>query len=477
MAVSFLHGVETIETERGPRPIRTVKTAVVGLIGTAPKGEVNVPVVVKNDVDAAKFGPELANYTIPQALNAIFDQGFGTVIVINVLDPATHNDAITDEEITFNANTNRAQLSKGAISNLVITSTDGNTTYVLDTDYKIVDADLGIVERIPAGDIPLGGTTHADFTHLDPTAVDSTDINGAVSGGGVRSGMKALEDTYNLFGYFAKILIAPVFCTQNAVAVEMIAMAHKLRAVALIDAPIGTTVANAIAGRGPSGAINFFTSSDRAVPCYPHFKAIDTLTGQERLEPYSQRLAGVICRRDVEQGYWWSPSNVEVLGVTGAERSISARINDPQTEANQLNEVGIMTIFSSFGSGLRTWGNRSAAFPSVTHPRNFISVRRTADVIHESIEYAQLQFIDHPIDDALIDAILESANAFMRTLQGRRAIISGEVTFDPAKNPSTEIALGHLTFDVCFMPPVPAERLSFESFIDINRLSALGAST
>ena len=33
MPANFLHGVETIEILKGPRPIRQVKTAVVGLIG------------------------------------------------------------------------------------------------------------------------------------------------------------------------------------------------------------------------------------------------------------------------------------------------------------------------------------------------------------------------------------------------------------------------------------------------------------
>ncbi|MBO9214431.1 hypothetical protein, partial [Escherichia coli] len=36
------------------------------------------------------------------------------------------------------------------------------------------------------------------------------------------------------------ILIAPVFCTQKSVAVELIAMAEKLGAVTYIDAPVGT---------------------------------------------------------------------------------------------------------------------------------------------------------------------------------------------------------------------------------------------
>lgn len=102
---------------------------------------------------------------------------------------------------------------------------------------------------------------------------------------------------------------------------------------------------------------------------------------------------------------------------------------------NQLNEAGILTVFSSFGTGFRTWGNRSAAWPSVTHPRNFINVRRTADVLHESLEYAMLQFIDQPITEALIDAIVESVNAFIRTLDRARRADRRQVHLRPGQEP------------------------------------------
>ena len=101
MAANFLHGVETIEIDKGPRPIRTVKSAVVGLIGTAPIGDISTPTIVLSDKQAAQFGPQLTGFSIPQALDAIFDQGAGTVIVINVLDPATHKTAVADETVTL----------------------------------------------------------------------------------------------------------------------------------------------------------------------------------------------------------------------------------------------------------------------------------------------------------------------------------------------------------------------------------------
>lgn len=87
-----------------------------------------------------------------------------------------------------------------------------------------------------------------------------------------------------------------------------------------------------------------------------------------------------------------------------------------------------------------------------------------------------LQFMDFPIDNGLIDSICETVNQFIRTLIGRGALIDGKCTFNADKNPTTELANGHLTFDIEFMPPTPAERITFESFINIELLKSLGAS-
>jgi phage tail sheath protein FI len=132
---------------------------------------------------------------------------------------------------------------------------------------------------------------------------------------GKRKGMKAFEDCYSLFGYFPKTIIAPVFCEETAVVSQMKAICDKIRAIGLVDAPIGTTVQEAITGRGPEGTINFNTSSDRVILCYPHLKVYDSELDTNILQPYSQRLAGVIAAKDVNKGYHWSPSNTETRAV------------------------------------------------------------------------------------------------------------------------------------------------------------------
>ena len=99
------------------------------------------------------------------------------------------------------------------------------------------------------------------------------------------------------------------------------------------------------------------------------------------------------------------------------------------------------------------------------------------DIIEESVELAMLQFIDQPISNALIAAILACVNSFIRQLIQRGALVAGAASFDPAENPPTQIAAGQLVFDIDVMPPPPAERLTFQTFIDISLLQQLGQTS
>ncbi|AJO78760.1 MULTISPECIES: phage tail sheath subtilisin-like domain-containing protein [Pseudomonas] len=474
MPANFLHGIETIEVERGPRPIRVVKSAVIALVGTAPIGPVNELTQSLNEVDAAQFGSHLTGFSIPEALEGIYDFGAGTVLVVNVLDPAVHRTNVVGQEKQFGDN-ELLQLEHGGLQQLTVKSMNGDTEYVLGTDYT-ADTLIGRVKRLATGSIPANASVKADYTHADPSKVTPADIIGGVTVAGRRTGLKAFQDSYNLLGYFPKIFIAPGFSTLNSVSVELIISAVQVSAFTYIDAPIGTTVQQVIAGRGPAGTINFNTSSDRVRLCYPHVKVYDAATDGTRLQPLSIRAAGLRAKIDNDKGYWWSMSNQELVGVIGLERPLTARIDDPNSEVNLLNENGITTVFNSFGTGFRLWGNRSAAWPTVTHTRNFENVRRTKDVVDESIRYSSLQFVDMPVTDSLITSVSESVNLFIRKLVGDEALLGGECWFDPARNPQTELELGHVLFSYKLGVPVPFERGTFETEITGEYLVNLGAA-
>jgi phage tail sheath protein FI len=294
-------------------------------------------------------------------------------------------------------------------------------------------------------------------------------------------------------GFFAKILIAPGYSQNAGIATAMLATANAPRGMALIDSPANTPVGTAIANRGGAGNA-FDTSSTRAILCYPQEAFFDTglvptevtLNGTIPLQsvanlsavgPYSQWVAGAMAWKDLQNGYWWSPSNTEAHGILGPDVTLYASIMDAASDVNNLNSAGILTVFNAFGTGLRVWGNRSAGYPTITTPDNFISVRRTMDVIEESVQLSMLQFIDQPISNALITAILASVNAFVRTLIQRGALAAGSASYIPAENPPNQIAAGQLVFDIDVMLPPPAERISFNVYIDTTLLSQLGKSS
>lgn len=478
MPASFLHGVETIETIVGGVQVQLVKTAVVGLVGTALGGPVNALTLVSADTDFAQFGPSADGATIVDALNDIFDQMSTVVQVVNVLDPDVHNSAVPDEQVTLGANDTATLANPGVVTSLPcqVSSSDGTTQYVKDTDYTL-DPLNGVITRLATGSIPRLVQLKVNYSHADPSKVMPSDIIGGVNAAGLRTGMQIFKDGYSLVGYFAKLLIAPVWSTQASVSSALTVLANGIRAMQFSDSPSGLTVQQVIEARGPAGTINFDVSDERTVLCYPYVSVYDTTTNTNVLRPLSGRAAGIQAKQDQTRGYWWSPSNVAIQNIQGTERPITSMVNDPTCEANQLNAAGIVTVFSSYGTGPRLWGNRSSAFPASTQPTQFISVRRTADIIEESIEYFTLQYQDAPTSNALIDSVVESVNGFMRKLVGDGAVLDGKVWYDPTQNPTTELEGGHISFNYDFMPPPPAERITYKSQINVNYLSALTGST
>ncbi|TDK65978.1 phage tail sheath subtilisin-like domain-containing protein [Sapientia aquatica] len=474
MAANFLHGVETIEVSRGARPINVVKSAVIGIVGCAPTGPVNSPTLLLSDRDAAVFGPEVRGwYSLTEALTTIYGYGNVTVIAVNVLDPAIHRTQEPSATLTFSADNDRGML-RGGLSNLVLTY-EGKAL----KEGKDYEANLltGHCQRLPNGSIPVGATVNASYYYADYKKVDSSDIIGKVEASGRRTGLQLLADTYNDFGFCAKILVIPSYTNYTPNAQALQAMASKIGAVAYIDAPTGTLFSDALKGRGPSGINNFNTSHPRTMLCYPNVKMAHRVSGGVTLSPLSTHAAALRATVDQNEGFWYSTSNHELVGVLGLERPLSARIDDPQSEVNLLNEKGITTVFSSYGTGLRLWGNRTAAFPIEADMKTFEAVRRTADIINESIRYASLPFIDKPLTPALFTSIIESVNAFGRKLEGDGAVLGFKAWMNKDRNPPIELSKGHLLVSYKFTPPPALERLSYESEITdeyLVKITSLG---
>lgn len=413
MADAFHHGPEIIERDEAEGIVRDVKSAVTMIVGTAPihlvhstpddrQKFINKRIIIRSMKDCvAAFGPNTEGYSIPQAIEAIFNkvqngQGGGTIIAVNVFDPDIHQD---------------------------------------------------------------GGTP-------DPSKVTAADINGTIDAFGNSTGFELAYGAYNAHGFFPKILIAPGFSTLSGIRAKMAVVCEKIHAMNISDLTFGLSVQQAVEQRGTSGDYN--TSSERAIFCYPHVKALNSITGDISLQPYSQHFAGMIISTDLAEGYHHSPSNREMNDVMGMERDIAFYPGDYQSETNDLNGAGIVTIRNSFGSGFRTWGNRSAAFPTSINMKNFIHARRIFDMVHESALYYLLERTDKIATPANVELIEEDVNAFLRKKEGEGALYGGRFTFNRTKTTKRDVADGRLYYTLEMMPVGIMERLTAESYLDLD---------
>lgn len=444
MAAAFHHGTETIRIDGGSSPVYTVDGAITAIIGTAPTGAVNELTVCQTSKDFAQFGAELTNagFTIPNATNIWTRYKSGIAYVVNVYDPSKHKTTVTDEVLMVDSDTLSAKTKKPALQSGWVVK-DGTST--LTADRYTLNALTGEIQFKTKPTDPK-----ITYTHTDPSKVTEAEIIGTyVAQTGKRTGMELVTEGFNRFGADAKIIIAPEFDKTATCAAALTILAEKLHGIAYIDAPKGTNLSQALIGRGNLGTINFNTSSDRAQLFFPH---VIGLLGVESLATHA---AGLRMKTDVEQGYWFSISNHELLGVTGLEIGLTARVDNPQSETTRLNEKGITTVFNSYGTGYRLWGNRLACFPTTSHIKNFEVAQRTGDVIDESIRRFELQYIDRPIDDALIDSLTEGIRTYLGTVRG---IVGYSVSLDYDYDLVDAFSKGQVPIVYDYTPKLPMER-------------------
>ena len=376
MPEQFLHGIEVVELDDGPRPIRTVKSSVIGLIGTAPEADakklpLDTPILIAGRrTEAAGLGK---TGTLPAAIDGIFDQCGAMVAMVRVAEGS-------------------AEETKSAV------------------------------------------------------------IGGVDNDTGKRTGLQAFLDARNAIKVTPRILAAPGFSHELAVGTEMNSLAQRLKAVAIVDGP-NTTDAAAISARENYG-------SDRVYVVDPWVKVWDVAQKKEIVQPASARVAGLISKMDNARGWWWSPSNQVIDGIVGTARGIDFELSDVNCRANHLNEHEVVTIVHE--GGYRLWGNRSCSKDPKTA---FLCVRRSADMIAESILYAHLWAVDRGITKTYLEDVRDGVRAYIRHLKKVGALIGGDCWVDPEINTPDQIAQGIVYWDYDFTPVYPAEHLVFRSHI------------
>lgn len=458
---TFLHGVEVLDIDGGARPIQTVRSSVIGLVGTAPSADpvafpLNTPVLIAGSRrEAAKLdllGTGLG--TLPAAMDSIFDQTGAVVIVVRV--EKDEDDAGTLANLLGGVNAVNGQY-EGVHALLGAESVVGFQPRILIapgfTHTRVSGGITAVTVNTPGsgytsapavsftGGGGTGATAVAVVSEGKVTAVQVTSPGSgyttaptvAFTGGG--GTLAAATASFGIVG--------------NAAVAELIGIAERLRAIIIADGP-NTNDADAIGYAGDFG-------SDRVYVVDPKVIKTDS-TGFTVTEWSSACAAGLLAKSDNDHGFWWSPSNQEINGIQGTARPIDFTLGDANSRANLLNESKIATIIRQ--DGFRLWGSRSLS----SDPKwAFLCVRRTADIINDSMLRAHLWAVDRGITKTYIDDVKEGVNNYLRHLVSIGAILGGECWADPDLNTPDQLSQGKVYFDFDFTPVYPAEHVTFRS--------------
>lgn len=283
---------------------------------------------------------------------------------------------------------------------------------------------------------------------LESPAEQTSAIIGGVQANGKRTGLQALLDGKSRFNAQPRLLVTPKHSATQAVGTALVALADKLRGLAILDGP--NTTDEAVMAY----AENF--GAKRAYLVDPGVQYWDTTADATVDAPGSAWVAGLFAWTDSEYGFWASPSNKEFVGITGTSRPIEFLDGDETCRANLLNNANITTIIRD--DGFRLWGNRTLS----SDPKwAFVTRVRTMDIVMDAILYGHKWAVDRSITATYIKDVTEGLQAFMRDLKAQGAIINFEVFADPELNTASQLEQGKVYWNIRFTDVPPAENPNF----------------
>lgn len=492
--MAYKHRVDVMEQPTSVLPPVSVSAGIPFIVGTAPVNmadvaNVNKPVLCYSYAEAvAAFGYVPAaldeasglkkfEYTISEFISSQFALfGVGPVIIVNVLDPATHKKAATSTSVTLNAATGSATVAETGILPASVELKNGDTAaYKQDEDYVVAfDADGNLVitslqDASGKFKCATGSALTLTAEKVDPTAVDSADIIGGVDTDGKASGFELVNECFPRFRLVPGILLAPGYSEEAGVAAVMAAKASNINnmfsAIALVDIPTDEV-------KQYSGVAEWKNTNNIADPlqvaCWP-LCALDGVAYH-----MSTQLAGVLGQTDSENDDvpHVSPSNHN-FQMTAAVLADGEEVWLSPDSAEYLNGQGVVTALNFIG-GWKCWGNRTACYPANTDVKDaFISIRRMFSWIGNTLIQTYWQKLDAPLKRRHIETIVESANIWMNGLTAKEYILGGRVEFLDTENSTADLMDGTARFHVYVAPASPNRYIEFVLEYDASYIETL----
>lgn len=463
--MAYQHGVRVIEQStsvvapiEGTAGLQVVfGTAPVNLVSN-PYEATNTPIIAYSWNEAVSklgYSEDFANYTLCQSMYACFKLlAVAPVIFVNVLDPMVHKKE--NEPATVQVENLKAVVkTTGILLDTVTVSTEDGEKLVERDDYVLAfddDGNLAVVV-LPTGSAAAAKSLTVNSESIDPTAVTADDIIGA-SADGTEKGLEVLRQVYPKFGMTPGLIIAPGWSQNPDVGAVIAAKCEEINGYFSCEAFID------------------IDSSEDGCTAYTDVKAAKELAGiysphimplwpcvqvGSKIFHYSAIMAALTAYTDAANDDVpnLSPSN-RLVGITGTVLEDGTEIVLDQIQANAVNSHGVTTAINV--NGWRTWGNNTAAYPTVTDPKDrWFCCRRFFSWWGNTFIQTYFQKVDNPANSRLIESIVDSEN-----IRGNAYVSAGKcaaayIEYNAAENTAADLLNGKITFHQHLAPYVPTE--------------------
>ena len=499
-------GVYIEEIPSGVRPIVGVSTSVTAFVGRARQGPVDEPTDCFSFGDFQRqFGGLWEDSPMSYTVEDFFANGGARAIIVRVykedggsgagtftvdnLGLVAKNPGTWAERLRVVAtDPDDPDAAKDLAGRYGLVEADLFDLTVLDKDTDIpfetlrnvtandaggarrVDRVLEVESRLVAvvvdetGDPVLAGARPASDSSAEAqNASDGADLKDAEYFGDEdgKKGIYALLNT----DIFNLLCIPPAKSDGTATSIAVWAKAAELcrrsRAFLIIDSPPDWDHKTPTEIKQALPLFNLSPDSANAALYYPRIRKRDLLRdGQLNTFVPCGVVAGIMARIDANRGVWKAPAGTEA-GLAGVQE-LTVKLNDQ--ENGVLNPVAVNCLRTFPVIGRVVWGARTLrGADQLSDDWKYVSVRRLALLIEESLYRGTQWVVFEPNDEPLWAQIRLNVGSFMQGLfrqgafQGRSPREAYLVKCDKETTTQTDINLGIVNIMVGFAPLQPAE--------------------
>ena len=486
--MAFEHGVRILEQ---PTSLVAPVLGTAGLqvvFGTAPVNLADDPYNVTNKPIIAYSWAEAVSqlgyseekdkighylYTLCASMYASFKLvGVAPVVFINVLDPKKHkktNDPAQVEVVDLEATVPITGILLDTVS-VKFSNSEGTQVALKEKqDYVLSFDDDGQLQitLVSSGSGAAATKLTVESTSIDPSALDGDDVIGVSAAGG-ECGMEVVRQVYPKLGMTPGLLLAPGWNHIPDVGIVLAAKCQEINGYfnceGFIDIDSTSTgctrYSDVKAAKEAAGCTN-----KRIMALWPCIQV-----GSRKFW-YSAVMGAVTAYVDATNDDVpnVSPSN-QLVGITGTVLADAVYTPNEdgtggtwdkevvldQLQGNAVNGVGVTTAINV--TGWRTWGNRTAAYPASSDPKDmFFCCRRFFSWWGNSFILTYFQKVDNPGNRRLIETIVDTENKRGAAYVADEKCARAEIEFIPGENPVTNLIDGKLRFHQHLAPYTPAE--------------------